>query len=81
MELYEGPAGSSSLLSLMPPGRGASGGGGGGHAASGRLTAEEAVAVLFLRVDWAPEEVERAGQALRQLLLPSSAAVGGGMGQ
>lgn len=51
----------------MPtPGRGASGGS--SASGSGRLTAEEAVAVLKLRVDFAPEEVERAGQALRQQL-------------
>lgn len=68
MELYEGGAGLA-LATVPWGGSGGVGGGGSGAAASSlRLTPEEVVNVLRLRVDFVPEEVERAGKALLQLL-------------
>lgn len=68
VELYDGGAGSTALA--VP--RGGSGGGSSATTAASslRLTPEEGVGVLRLRVDFAPDEVERAGKALIQLLQP-----------
>lgn len=75
MELYEGSA--ALLLPSSLPRGGSSGSSGGGGSGVARLGPDEAVAVLRLRVDFASEEVERAGKALLQLLQPG----GGGMAQ
>jgi hypothetical protein len=70
VELYEFEAAPSSSLSGPP--RGGSGApsssSSSSSVSSSKLGPEEAVAVLRLRVDFDPEEVERAGKALIQLL-------------
>ncbi len=67
MELYEFEGSMPHHHPSLPLPRGGSGGGASSSSSSSsRLAPEEAVGVLRLRVDFAPEEVERAGKALLQ---------------
>jgi len=65
VELYEFEGSMPHHHPSLPLPRGGSGGGA-SSSSSSRLAPEEAVGVLRLRVDFAPEEVERAGKALLQ---------------